>query len=97
MALEPKTLEAITRLGTGARQRRKPLAKGSMVETPSGPQQAGSGPVGTQRYAPTSADRGTGTPGASAPPTSTWASTSAYTGGAPSSAPTDWTPSSAYE
>ena len=82
------------RLVTGARQRRKPGAKGSMTETASGPQAAGRNPADAQSFAPTSAYGG-----GSAPSPANCPATSGYTGSLPSSAPsvTDWTPTSSYE
>lgn len=90
--LQPYELAAITRLSTGGRRRRKQGAKGTMTETPSGPQEIGQRqPVG--QYSP-QAPIYTGRAPNSAPTPSNWGGTSAMPGNAP---PVDETPLSAYE
>ena len=90
--LQPYELAAITRLSTGGRRRRKQGAKGTMTETPSGPQEIGQRqPVG--QYRPEASIYTGGAP-SNAPTPSNWGGTSAMPGNAP---PVDETPLSAYE
>ena len=90
--LQPYELAAITRLSTGGRRRRKQGAKGTMTETPSGPQEIGQRqPVG--QYRPEASAYASGPP-SSFPQPANWGGTSAMPGNAP---PVTELPTSAYE